>query len=156
MNLNLTMLGQAIALGIFVWFCMKYVWPPIIGALAERETRIADGLAAAEKGRHDLELAEKRAADLMREGREKAQEYLAQAQKRADDIVEEAKDVARVEGERIKNAARADLQTEVNQAKEKLRGEIAVLAIAGAEQILRREVDKNTHKQLLDQLSASL
>jgi len=155
-NLNLTMLGQAIALGIFVWFCMKYVWPPIIGALAERETRIADGLAAAEKGRHDLELAEKRAADLMREGREKAQEYLAQAQKRADDIVEEAKDVARVEGERIKNAARADLQTEVNQAKEKLRGEIAVLAIAGAEQILRREVDKNTHKQLLDQLSASL
>ena len=156
MNLNLTMLGQAIALGIFVWFCMKYVWPPIIGALAERETLIADGLAAAEKGRHDLELAEKRAADLMREGREKAQEYLAQAQKRADDIVEEAKDVARVEGERIKNAARADLQTEVNQAKEKLRGEIAVLAIAGAEQILRREVDKNTHKQLLDQLSASL
>ena len=156
MNLNLTMLGQAIALAVFVWFCMKYVWPPIIGALSERESRIADGLAAAEKGRHDLELAEKRAADLMREGREKAQEYIAQAQKRADDIVEEAKEAARAEGERIKNAARADLQTEVNQAREKLRAEVATLAVSGAEQILRREVDRNTHKQLLDQLSSSL
>lgn len=156
MNLNLTMFGQAIALAIFVWFCMKYVWPPIIAALSERETRIADGLAAAEKGRHDLELAEKRAADLMREGRDKAQEYIVQAQKRADDIVEEAKETARAEGERIKAAARSDLDTELNQAREKLRSEVAVLAIAGAEQILRREVDRNTHKQLLDQLSASL
>ena len=156
MNMNLTMLGQAIALAVFVWFCMKYVWPPIIGALAERETRIADGLAAAEKGRHDLDLAEKRAAGLMREGREKAQEFIGQAQKRADDIVEEAKDAARGEGEKIKVAARADIETEQNRAREELRGEVAALALAGAEQILRREVDKKTHKQLLDQLSASL
>jgi len=154
--MNLTMLGQAIALAVFVWFCMKYVWPPIIGALAERETRIADGLAAAERGRHDLELAEKRSADLMREGREKAQEYIGQAQKRASDIVDEAKDVARTEGEKIKTAARADIESELNRAREQLRNEVAALAVAGAEQILRREVDRNTHKQLLDKLSASL
>ena len=156
MNINLTLFGQAIALAIFVWFCMKYVWPPIIQALSERETRIADGLAAAEKGKHDLELAEQKAADLMREGKEKAQEYIAQAQKRADDIVDEAKQTAREEGERIKASARSELDTELNQAREKLRGEVAVLAIAGAEQILKREVDASTHKQLLDKLSASL
>lgn len=156
MNLNLTLFGQAIALAIFVWFCMKYVWPPIIQALSERETRIADGLAAAEKGKHDLELAEQKAADLMREGRDKAQEYIAQAQKRADDIVDEAKQTAREEGERIKASARSDLDTELNQAREKLRAEVATLAIAGAEQILQREVDSSTHKQLLDKLSASL
>ena len=156
MNLNLTLFGQAIALAIFVWFCMKYVWPPIIQALSERETRIADGLAAAEKGKHDLELAEQRAAELMREGREKAQEYITQAQKRADDIVDEAKQTAREEGERIKASARSELDTELNQAREKLREEVAALAVAGAEQILRREVDSGTHKQLLDKLSASL
>ena len=154
--MNLTMLGQAIALAVFVWFCMKYEWPPIIGALAERETRIADGLAAAEKGRNDLALAEKRAADLMREGREKAQEYIGQAQKRAGDIVDEAKEAARVEGEKIKVAARADIESELNRAREQLRAEVAALAVAGAEQILRREVDRSTHKQLLDKLSASL
>ncbi len=156
MNINLTMLGQAIALAVFVWFCMKYIWPPILAALAERESRIADGLAAAEKGRHDLELADKRAAELMREGREKAQEYISQAQKRADEIVEEAKEAARVESEKVKAAARADLETESNQARETLRREVAALAVAGAEQILRREVDKSTHQQLLDKLSASL
>ena len=120
MNLNLTILGQSIAFFIFVWFCMKYVWPPIIGALAAREERIAGGLAAAEKAKQDLEQAEANVAQMLQEGREKAQEFVAQAERRGNDLVEEAKETARGEAERIVTAARAQVDQERNAVREEV------------------------------------
>lgn len=156
MNMNLTLLGQAISFAIFVWFCMKYVWPPILQALQDRETRIADGLAAGERGKHELELAEQRAGDAMREGKDKAQEFITQGQKRGDEIVEAAKVAAREEAERIKLAAQAEIEQNRNQAREELRSEVGRLALAGAEQILMREIDENAHRDVLKKLSADL
>jgi len=156
MNMNLTLLGQAISFGIFVWFCVKYVWPPIIKALEEREAKIADGLAAGERGKHELELAEKRAADQLREGKEKAGDLIAQAQKRAVEIEEAAKVTAREEAERIKQAAAAEAEQLKNRAREELRGQVARLALVGAEQILMREVDEKAHRDVLDKLAANL
>lgn len=156
MNINLTLLGQAISFAIFVWFCLKYVWPPILKALEERETRISDGLAAAERGKHELELAEQRATDVIRDGKDKAQDFIVQAQKRADEIVEAAKDSAREEAERIKQAASAEIEQHRNRARDELRGEVARLALAGAEQILMREVDEQAHREVLDKLAANL
>lgn len=156
MNMNLTLFGQMISFAIFVWFCVKYVWPPILKALEERETRIADGLAAGERGRHELELAEKRATEVLREGREKAQEFVAQAQRRADEIVEAAKGLAREEAERIKQAATAEIEQNRNRARDELRGQVARLALVGAEQVLMREVDERAHRDVLDKLAASL
>lgn len=156
MNLNLTILGQMIAFAIFVWFCMRYVWPPIIGALAEREARIAGGLAAAEKAQRDLEDAEARTAEMLQEGREKAQEFVAQAQKRGDDLVEEAKAQARAEAERIVANARAQIDQERHAVREELRGQVAVLAVSGAEAILMREVDAKAHSEALEKLAAQL
>ena len=156
MNMNLTLLGQMISFGIFVWFCVKYVWPPIIKALEERETRIADGLAAGERGKHDLELAEKRATELLRQGKDKAQDFVNQAHKRADEIVEAAKQTAREEAERIKQSAGAEIEQNRNRARDELRGQVARLALVGAEQILMREVDEKAHKDVLDKLAANL
>lgn len=156
MNMNLTLLGQMISFGIFVWFCVKYVWPPIIKALEERETRIADGLAAGERGKHDLELAQKRATELLREGRDKAQDFVNQAHKRADEIVEAAKLTAREEAERIKHAAGDEIEQNRNRARDELRGQVARLALVGAEQILMREVDEKAHRDVLDKLAANL
>ena len=156
MNMNLTLLGQMISFGIFVWFCVKYVWPPIIKALEERETRIADGLAAGERGKHDLELAEKRATGLLREGKDKAQGLIVQAQKRHDEIVEAAKQVARDEADRIKQSAAAEIEQNRNRARDELRGQVARLALVGAEQILMREVDEKAHRDVLDKLAANL
>ena len=156
MNMNLTLLGQMISFAIFVWFCVKYVWPPIIKALEERETRIADGLAAGERGKHDLELAEKRATEILREGKAKAQELQVQAQKRHDEIVEAAKQVAREEADRIKQSAHAEIEQNRNQARDELRGQVARLALVGAEQILMREVDETAHRDVLDKLAANL
>lgn len=156
MNMNLTLLGQMISFGIFVWFCVKYVWPPIIKALEERETRIADGLAAGERGKHDLELAQKRATELLREGRDKAQDFVNQAHKRADEIVEAAKLTAREEAERIKHAAGDEIEQNRNRARDELRGQVARLALVGAEQILMREVDEQAHRDVLDKLAANL
>ncbi|MCC6201559.1 MAG: F0F1 ATP synthase subunit B [Gammaproteobacteria bacterium] len=152
MNINLTLIGHAIWFGIFVWFCMRYVWPPITAALAEREGKIAEGLAAAEKGHHDLKLAERRAADLLRDGKVKAQEYIEHAQKRADEMVEEAKAAARAEGDRLLAAARVQIDQERNQARETLRQEVATLAVIGAERILLREVNEQAHRDILDEL----
>ena len=156
MNMNLTLLGQMISFGVFVWFCVKYVWPPIIKALEERESRIADGLAAGERGKHDLELAEKRATDLLREGKGKAQELIVQAQKRHDEIVEAAKLVARDEADRIKQSANAEIEQNRNRARDELRGQVGRLALIGAEQILMREVDEKAHRDVLDKLAANL
>ncbi len=156
MNITVTLFAQSFSFFLFVAFTMKYVWPPIMNALNERTKRIADGLAEAEKGHHELELAEKRSAEILREGKEKSKEFIDQAQKRHDEIVDEAKDAAREEGERILTAARVEIDQERQQAKESLRAEVSALAIAGAEQILMREVDKNAHNEVLDKISASL
>jgi F-type H+-transporting ATPase subunit b len=156
MNMNLTLLGQAISFAVFVWFCVKYVWPPILKALEERETRISDGLAAGERGRQDLELAQHRAADLLREGKDKAQEFIVQAHKRADEIIEAAKQTAREEAERVKIAAAAEIEQNRNRARDELRGQVARLALAGAEQVLMREVDERAHRDVLDKLALNL
>ena len=156
MSINLTLLGQAISFFIFVWFCMKFVWPPIINALQEREQRIADGLAAAEAGQNKLVEADQRLSDLVDEGKQKANEIIVQAQKRGDEILDEAKHAAREEGERLIEAAHAEIERERTQARDQLRQEVATLALAGAEQILLREVDKNAHDELLARLGSQL
>ena len=156
MNITVTLFAQSFSFFLFVVFTMKYVWPPIMNALNERTKKIADGLAEAEKGHHELELAEKRSAEILREGKEKSREFIDQAQKRHDEIVDEAKDAAREEGERILHGARVEIEQERQEAKETLRAEVSTLAIAGAEQILMREVDKNAHNEVLDKISASL
>ena len=156
MNINLTLIGQAVSLFIFVWFCMKYVWPPIINALQEREKRIADGLAAAAAGQGKLVEADRRLAELVDEGKQKANEIIVQAQKRGDEILEEAKHTARVEGERLIEAAHAEIERERTQARDRLRQEVATLALVGAERILMREIDKQAHDKILARLSAEL
>lgn len=156
MNINLTLFGQTIAFALFVWFCMKFVWPPLRDALQQRKEQIAEGLAAAERGQQEQEQAQQRAEEILREARGQAAEILDQANKRGSEIVEEAKDTARTEGERIKQSAHAEIEQEVNRAREKLRGELATVTIAGAERILRREVDAGTHDKLLDELVSEL
>jgi len=156
MNINLTLIVQLISFALFVWFCMKFIWPPIIGALDERKQVIADGLAAGERGRHEQELAEKRAKELLVEAKEQAAELISHAQKRASEIVEESKGDAREEGQRLLTAARAEIDQEVNRAKEQLRAQVVVLAVAGASQVLGREIDAKAHEGLLDELVANL
>jgi F-type H+-transporting ATPase subunit b len=156
MNINLTLLGQSIMFFMFVWFCMKFVWPPITGALSQRKQQIADGLAAGERGKHDLELAAKRSGDILREAKQKASEILAQAEKRGVQVVEEAKGNAKAEGDRLLAGAKAEIEQEVFRAKESLRSQVAELAIAGAEKILRREVDAKAHAELLAILKSEL
>lgn len=156
MNINATLIGRTIVFVVFVWFCMKYVWPPIMHALHERKTRIADGLAAAERGHHEQELAEKHAKDVIKKAKDEAGEIIAHAQKRATEIVEGSKDDARVEGERLLSAARAEIEQEANRLREDLRKSVAHLALAGASQILGREVDMARHNELLEKLAAEL
>ena len=156
MNMNLTLFGEAIAFFLFAAFCIKYVWPHILKALEEREKRIADGLEAAEKGHHELELAEKRATEILRDGKAQSQGFITSAQKRADELVEEAKQNAQTEANRIIAAGRSQIEQERQQVKEELRREVARLAVAGAEQILLREVDQAAHKEVLDKISATL
>ena len=156
MNINLTLIGQAISLFIFVWFCMKYIWPPIINALQEREKQVADGLAAAEAGQNKLVEADRRLSELVNEGKQQAGEIIAQAQKRGDEILEETKNAARAEGERLIESAHAEIERERMQARDQLRQEVAVLALTGAERILMREVDKNAHDEVLARIGAEL
>jgi len=156
MNINATLIGQAIAFFLFVVFCMKYVWPPILRALEERKKKIADGLAAAEHGKHSQLLAEERAKELLREAKEQAGEIITRADKRAAEIVDEAKDDARAEGGRMLTAARAEIDQEVNRVKEDLRGQVVSIALAGASKVLGREVDETAHAELLDKLAAEI
>ena len=156
MNINLTLIGQSITFVVFVWFCMKFVWPPIMNALEQRKKKIADGLAAAERGAHEKELAEKRATETLHEAKQKAQEIINQAQKRANEIVEEAKDNARGEAERIVAAANAEIEQEVNRAREQLRGQVVSLAVAGAGKVLKKEIDAKANEELLQDLVAQL
>lgn len=152
MNINATLIGQAIAFLIFIGFCMKYVWPPIIQALDERAKKIADGLAAAERGKHEQELAEKRAQQVIHEAKEQANEIITQAQRRGNEIVDESKDNARIEGERILVSAQAEIKQEANRARDELRTQVGSVAIAGAAKILSREIDDKAHTDLLEEL----
>jgi F-type H+-transporting ATPase subunit b len=156
MNINLTLFGQSITFAVFVWFCFKFVWPPIVNALAERRKQIADGLAAAERGQHEQELAEKKASRYIKDAKAQAAEIITLAQKRASEIVDESKGDARVEAERIIAGANAEIEQEANRAREQLRKEVVALAIAGAEKILKKEVDAKVHENSLKELAAQL
>jgi len=155
-NINATILGQMIAFAFFVWFCMKYVWPPLTAALAERAKKIADGLEAAERAGKDLELAQERAAEQLREAKTEASGIIEQANKRASQIIDEAKEQAREEGKRLIAGAQAEIEQEVNRAKEHLRKQVASIAIAGAEKILEASIDEKVHAELAEKLAASL
>jgi F-type H+-transporting ATPase subunit b len=156
MNINLTLIGQSITFVLFVWFCYAFIWPPLVNALEKRKKQIAEGLAAAERGQHEQELAEKRAAEQLKDAKGQAADIIAQAQKRATEIVDEAKDDARTEAERIKAGANAEIEQEVNRAREHLRKEVVTLAIAGAEKVLKREVDEEAHASTLNDLATQL
>ncbi|MGD8926241.1 MAG: F0F1 ATP synthase subunit B [Thioalkalispiraceae bacterium] len=156
MNINLTLIGQSITFAFFIWFCMKYVWPPIMNALHERRTKIADGLAAAEKGQHEEELAKHRAAEILKEAKEQAGEIIRNAEKRAGEIVDEAKNDAKAEGERLVNAAQAEIEQNITRAREELRGQVVSLAVAGAGRVLKKEIDEKTNEDLLKDLTAQL
>jgi len=132
MNINLTLWGQTITFFVFVWFCMKFVWPPIIAAMTERKEKIAEGLAAADRGKHEQALAQKKAAEVLHEAKQQATEIISRGEKRAAEIVEEAKTDAIEEGERLKAAAQAEIDQEVNRAREALRGQVVEIATAGA------------------------
>ena len=156
MNINLTLFAQAATFAIFIWFTAKFVWPPLSRAIEARQKQVAEGLAAAERGKQDLQQAEVRTEAMLREARDKAQEILAQAERRASQIVEEAKVAAGEEGSRIKAGAMAEIEQEVSRARETLRMQVASLAVAGAEQILRREVDQKAHADLLASVQSQL
>jgi len=152
----MTIIGQTIAMIVFVWFCMKFVWPPLVLALDERRKQIADGLAAAEDGQKKLEEAQARFEETVRESREKAAEIIQQAEKRAREIVDEARQDAVAEGDRLIAQAKAEISQEASRARDALRGQVAAIAISGAQQLLEREIDPATHKQLLDKLASEL
>jgi F-type H+-transporting ATPase subunit b len=155
-NINLTIIGQSITFLFFVWFCKAYVWTAIRNAMDEREVQIADGLEAADRAGRDLELAQEKATQNLREAKEQAAGIIDAANKRAAQIVDEAKETAREEGNRLKAAAQAEIEQEMNRAKEALRSQVAGLALAGAEQVLGAAIDKNAHKALVDKLAAGL
>jgi len=155
-NLNATLFAQLVVFLILAWFTMKYVWPPIMKALDERATKIADGLAAAERGRQSLDLAAKHSAETVREGKDKVSELIAQAEKRAQQIIEEAKEQAKIEADRVVAGAQAEIEQEAARVKELLRERVAELAVAGAEKILRREIDVRAHADMLSAIKQDL
>jgi F-type H+-transporting ATPase subunit b len=156
MNINFTLVAQAIVFAAFIWFTVRFVWPPMLRAIETRQKQIADGLAAAEQGKKSLEVSGKQAEQAIQEARMRAAEIIAQAERRDAQMVEAAKLAAKAEGEREKAAAKADIQQEAQRAREQLREQVAALAIAGAEKILRREVDAKAHADLLDGIKKQL
>lgn len=156
MNLNLTLVAQAITFAAFIWFTVKFIWPHMLRAIEGRQKTIADGLAAAEEGRRSLETSTRQAQDAVSQARSRAAEILAQAEKRAAQLVDEARGAAKEEGNREKAAAKAEIEQEVTRAREQLRDHVATLAVAGAERILRREVDARAHADLLESIKRQL
>lgn len=156
MNINLTLIGQSITFIAFILFCMKFVWPALISMMEEREKKIADGLEAADRADKDLELAQKKATQQIHEAKEQAAVIIEQANKRASQIVDEAKQQARTEGERLLAKAQADIEQEAHRAKEELRGKVAALALAGAQQVLEAEINQQKHDELVSKLAAQL
>ncbi|MEN9898627.1 MAG: hypothetical protein RLZZ66_2276 [Pseudomonadota bacterium] len=156
MSINATLIGQMITFALLVWFTMKYIWPPLFDSLEERKKKIADGLAAAEKGQEQIVLAEKKAIIVLKEAKDRSAEIVTLAQKRANEIVEESKENAKHEGERIILSAKAQIEQEIQQAKDGLRQEVTTLALAAAQQILGAEIDKAKHQDILNKVSNQL
>ena len=156
MSINATLLAQMIVFAIFVWFTMKFVWPPIMQAMRDRQKRISEGLAAAERGVRELNEATAKAEDMVAKARTQAQEILTNAQRQADETLERAREDARAEGERIVTAAREEVDQAVVSAKEDLRREVGALAVVGAERILKREIDAKAHNDIIDDLVAEI
>ncbi|MDR2000382.1 MAG: F0F1 ATP synthase subunit B [Zoogloeaceae bacterium] len=156
MDINLTLISQAATFAIFIWFTVKFVWPYLRTAIDTRQKTIAEGLAAAERGKLDLELASRRSADVLRETKDKSADLLAQAERRGQQIIEEAKAAARVEADKVVAAAKAEIDQEAERAKQSLRERVAGLAVAGAEKILRREINAGAHADMLTALKQEL
>lgn len=156
MNFNYTLIGQLIAFVFFVWFCMKFIWPRLLQVLEEREKEIADGLDAASRGKRELEEAYSKKEEILGEAKEAAASLVNQAHQRADQMEEEAKSAAQEEAERIKASAQSDIDQSAKRAKEELRSEVAVLALAGAEKILKAEIDKEKSSEMIDELTREL
>ena len=156
MDINMTLIGQSIAMIVFVWFCMKFIWPPIMNAIEERQTQIADGLAAAERGQQSLDKAKVEADKIVDQARKQATGILDQAHARANEIVSEGKADGVKERDRQLTAARAEVEQETNRAREELRGQVSAIALASAEKILRREIDGKAHEEILEKLAAEL
>ncbi|MFZ2452314.1 MAG: F0F1 ATP synthase subunit B [Methylovulum miyakonense] len=156
MSINATLIGQMITFALLVWFTMKYIWPPLFDSLEERRKKIAEGLAAAEKGQEEMQLAEKKAKNVLKEAKQQSSEIVSLAQKRANEIVEESKEAAKKEGDRLVLAARAQVEQEMQQAKEGLRQEVAALALVAAEQILGAEIDQAKHQDIINNVSNQL
>jgi F-type H+-transporting ATPase subunit b len=155
-SINATLIGQMITFTLLVWFTMKYIWPPLFDSLEERRKKIADGLAAAEKGQENMHLAEKKAKSVIKQAKEQSSEIVNQAQKRANELIEESKDLGKKEGERMILAAKAQIEQEIQQAREGLRQEVATLAFSAAEQILGAEIDKAKHQNIISKVSSQL
>lgn len=149
MNINLTLIGQSIVFIFFVWFTMKFVWPPIVGALAARKKEIADGLAAGEKGKNDLKLAGKRAVEVIKGGKDKAAEIISNAERHATEIVDGAKDRAKREAEKIIEAGQAEIEQGANQAREALRHQVSEIVVVAAGKVLEKEIDAKSHAKLI-------
>lgn len=156
MNVTATLFGQMITFAVLVGFIWRFLWGPMTRMLAERNKRIADGLAAGEKGKHELELAEKRAIELLREAKQQTAEILAQAEKRAAEIIDESKTHARTEAENILTAAKTEITREMNAAREQLRASVAQLAVTGAARILEKEIDAKSHAKMLESVVSQL
>jgi F-type H+-transporting ATPase subunit b len=156
MNMNATMLAQALTFIAFIVFTMKFVWPPLLAAIEERRSQIADGLAAADKGARSLEDAQVKITAMVEEARGQARSILDQAQTRAIGIVDEARVGATQERERILQSAQADIDQQINRARDELRAQVAAITVAGAEKILGREIDPRAHQDLLDKLAAQI
>jgi F-type H+-transporting ATPase subunit b len=155
-GINVTLFGQMGTFLVFILFTMKFVWPPIVKALDERRTRIAEGLAAAERGQKALESADAQVAERLREARQQAAAIIEQAERRGAELVEAAKKDAVAASERLMVQGRAELELEISRAREALRGEVAAIALSGARQLLEREIDAGSHRELLDRLAANL
>ncbi|MBH98902.1 MAG: F0F1 ATP synthase subunit B [Rhodospirillaceae bacterium] len=156
MSINVTLFAQMLVFGLLVWFTMSFVWPLIRGAMEEREQTIADGLAAAEKGQKDLEQAGVEAGKIVEEARDQARDILGKANSRANEIVDTARSEGEAEKRKRLDSAQSELEVEINRARDELRQQVAVLAVAGAEKVLSREIDEAAHRDLLDQLAADL
>jgi len=156
MDIGMTLLGQMLSFAILIWFTAKFIWPPLMAAIEERQAKIADGLAAADRSKKDLAQAEERVNEALREARTKANEIIAQAEARKIQIIDAAKEEAIVEGNRQKAAAQAEIASATSRAREDLRKQVSLLAVAGAEKLIRREIDSNAHKALLDELAAEI
>ena len=156
MDINLTLIGQTIAMIVFVWFCMKFIWPPLLAAIEERQEKIAEGLAAADKGQEKLEQATAEAEEIISEARKQATGILDQAHARANEIVSEGKSDGAKERDRQLAAAKAEIEQEANRAREELRGQVSAIAVASAEKILQREIDDKQHQDILGKLAEEL